>query len=474
MGSIGGLTDAELLGLFATGGEAAELAFATLVARHGAMVLRVCWSILTDEHDAQDALQATFLVLVRRAGSVRNRESIASWLHGVALRVASCSRVSAARRRVHERRFAELATEEFHREDNDPDLSPVLHEELDRLPERFRSVITLCYLEGLACEAAAARLGLPVGTVKSRLARGRDRLRSRLTRRGLAPSAAALGTLLGAEQVPAALSPTIVDSTARIAMGVVAREAAGPGAVPASVIGTARRILMIMSLGRFLRSASLVFAVAASMAMASLVQRTPADPRPAKVPGARLAQPARPDGDPKRVQPEVVLQKALEAADQMPVGWMKAHALADIAADQARVGQADRSRETFKRASEIIERLHESTTAIRDFAFHRASNLAWLAKAQGSAGDRDGSRATIARALEWGSKIDKAGHRQTLFARGRAAGSGRRPGGSAPVRRRPGRRTGRHAGVCPRRDRRGSGQGRRPGRCPRDDDARRC
>jgi hypothetical protein len=108
VGAVGGLTDGELLSRFASGGgEAAELAFAALVERHGPMVLRVCRSILRDDHAAEDALQATFLILVRRAGSVRKRDSIGSWLHGVALRVAGCARRSAARRRVHERRAAE-------------------------------------------------------------------------------------------------------------------------------------------------------------------------------------------------------------------------------------------------------------------------------------------------------------------------------------------------------------------------------
>ena len=169
------------------GGEAAEMAFSALVERHGPMVLRVCRSILRDEHDAQDAFQATFLVLVDRAGSVRDRSSVGSWLHGVALRVAACARGSVVRRRVHERRAADLTADGFHPRGVEPDLAPALHEELARLPERYRVPIVLCYMEGLACEEAAQRMRLPVGTVKSRLARGRDRLRDRLIRRGLAP-----------------------------------------------------------------------------------------------------------------------------------------------------------------------------------------------------------------------------------------------------------------------------------------------
>ncbi len=176
LGSVGGMTDGELLGRFSSGGgETAELAFAALVERHGPMVLRVCRSVLADDHDAQDALQATFLVLVRRADSIRNQDSVASWLHGVARRVAVGARVSAACRRRHEQRAAELVSEEFLELRGDPDLAPALHEELDRLPERFSAVIVLCYLEGLACEAITSRV-----TPQSRLiagpgARGRCR-----------------------------------------------------------------------------------------------------------------------------------------------------------------------------------------------------------------------------------------------------------------------------------------------------------
>src|SRR6185312_14974485 len=144
------LTDGELLGRFAErpdrigdGPDAAGPVFAALVQRHGPMVLRVCRSILRDEHDAQDAFQATFLVLVRRAGSVRRRGSIASWLHGVALRVSARARADLARRRRHERRAGEagIAAGESSRDRISPEAVEILHEELDRLPERYRAAV---------------------------------------------------------------------------------------------------------------------------------------------------------------------------------------------------------------------------------------------------------------------------------------------------------------------------------------------
>jgi RNA polymerase sigma factor (sigma-70 family) len=169
IGTIGNLTDGQLLERFVAGRQGtAEAVFAVLIERHGPMVLSVCRQVLGDWHDAQDAFQATFLVLVRQAASVRNRDSLASWLYGVAHRVAMRAKADAARRRAHERRSAALVAESV--SDGDPSESwPALHGEITRLPEKYRAVIALCYLEGLSTESAARRLGCPQGTVLSRL-----------------------------------------------------------------------------------------------------------------------------------------------------------------------------------------------------------------------------------------------------------------------------------------------------------------
>ena len=235
IGVVGDLPDGQLLQRFTTGHrEAAELAFDALVERHGPMVLRVCRRLLDDPNDAEDAFQATFLVLIRRAGSIRERGSLAAWLHGVALRVASRARVESARRRRIERRA--LRSEVVSRTTSPEriDLESVIHEELDRLPEKYRSPIVLCYLEGLTHEGAADRLGWPVGTVRGRLARARDLLRSRLTRRGVTASAAlaAVGSLTDSARaaVPAALRDATVRAAAEIASGrTIAAAASAPG-----------------------------------------------------------------------------------------------------------------------------------------------------------------------------------------------------------------------------------------------------
>lgn len=224
VGTTAGLTDGQLLERFATHrDEAAELAFAALVERHSPMVLRTCRGVLRDEHDARDALQATFLILARRGGALWVRDSLGPWLHTVACRVAVRSKRAADRRKAAERDASERAVRGKAGRDPD-DVATVLHEEIERLPNRFRVPIVLCDLEGHTHEDAARHLRCPVGTVKSRLARGRERLRGRLIRRGVAPSVAALGAALSAEaasrELPeAALLDAISRAASQVAMG---------------------------------------------------------------------------------------------------------------------------------------------------------------------------------------------------------------------------------------------------------------
>ena len=156
------------------------------------MVLRVCNDVLNDSHDAQDAAQVTFLVLAKRAGAIRRPSALASWLFGVARRVAARAKVEAARRRAHERRRAEMATREHDRRSRAPVTGETwaeLFEEIDRLSEHHRSAVVLCDLESLTHEQAARRLGCPVKTVQGRLYRARELLRHRLTRRGVTATA---------------------------------------------------------------------------------------------------------------------------------------------------------------------------------------------------------------------------------------------------------------------------------------------
>jgi RNA polymerase sigma factor (sigma-70 family) len=184
-GSLTGLTDGQLLERFALqDGEEAESAFATLVARHGAMVWCTCLAALRDDHDAGDAFQAAFLVLARKARSLWVRDSLGPWLHRVALRAALGAKREANRRKEAEQRVAEL-TMGWTDCDMPDDLADIIHQEIDRLPERQRVPVVLCLVEERSHEEAARHLRCPVGTVKSRLARARQRLQAALCRRGV-------------------------------------------------------------------------------------------------------------------------------------------------------------------------------------------------------------------------------------------------------------------------------------------------
>src|SRR5271165_5244228 len=218
-GTPSSLSDGQLLELFlGRRPEAGEQAFRTLVERHGPMVYRVCGQVVGDCHEAQDALQAVFLVLARKAGAVRNTDSLGSWLYGVALRVAARARTGLNRRRARERQ-----AEDGHDEILAPtaeatgptDDAEAVHQEVGRLSEKYRAPIVLCYLEGLTHDQAAARLGWPVGTVRSRLARARDQLRARLVRRGVTVPAAfsPLAGWLGFEAAGIADAATMAATT---------------------------------------------------------------------------------------------------------------------------------------------------------------------------------------------------------------------------------------------------------------------
>ncbi len=215
-GAMGTWTDGQLMTQFLASQEGSEAAFRVLIHRHGPMVLGVCRRILGDEHAAEDAFQATFLVLVKKAGTLRDRDLLTNWLYGVALRVASKERARGARRRLVERQAAESSATSGGEIDQ-VELRSVIDEEIRRLPERYRVPLVLCHVEGLRHDEVAQRLGCPVGTVESRLSRAREQLRTRLARRGLAPTASAMGAVL---QPPKAgfLLPSLVEPTVKAAI----------------------------------------------------------------------------------------------------------------------------------------------------------------------------------------------------------------------------------------------------------------
>jgi RNA polymerase sigma factor (sigma-70 family) len=272
----GEVPDALLLGRFVDQWD--QAAFRDLVGRHGPMVLGVCRRILRDPHAAEDAFQATFLLLVRKAGSVRKRESIGPWLYGVAHRVALEARGVAPRRQVP----GLLDPEAPEVDDRDglerDELHAALHEELGRLPEKYCAPLVLCYIKGLPHEVVARHLGWPIGTVRVRIARGRDLLRGRLIRRGLAPAAAllALGLL---PKTAAAVPPRLVEGTVRAAARVAVGEKVPRGEVPARVVALEKKVRKAMHLTRLKWATAFALAVVVTGAgVAAVVPRALAAP----------------------------------------------------------------------------------------------------------------------------------------------------------------------------------------------------
>jgi RNA polymerase sigma factor (sigma-70 family) len=274
--SAGHAPDAQLLARFAASRD--EAAFEALVQRHELMVLGVCRRVLGDADDTEDCFQATFLVLARKAGSVRRQTSLASWLHGVAYRVALKARAAAARRRCAEQEATPVRTA-----GPDPavqvlwrDLRPILDEEVARLPEKDRAPFVLCYLEGKTTEEAADLLGCPRGTILSRLARARQALRARLTRRGVTLSGGALAATL-ARSAEGALPAVLVRSTVRSAVLFAAGHPAA-GVASGRAAALTEGVLRAMRINRFrvvlgLLLAASVLAAGASLLLASAQER---------------------------------------------------------------------------------------------------------------------------------------------------------------------------------------------------------
>jgi RNA polymerase sigma factor (sigma-70 family) len=233
-----------------------EAAFAALVRRHGPMVLSVCRGVLRNEHDAEDAFQAAFLVLARKADAIRNRDCVGGWLYGVAYHIALKAQAGSARRRARERRTPEMASPDPTLDMTVRDLQRVLHEELARLPEKYRVPLVLCYLEGLGHEEAARRLGWTRSTLRGRLDRGRDHLRRRLTRRGVTLSVAL--TTAGLAQKAAPATAALADTVARAA--VLSAAGGGAGAVSARVAALADGASRALFTGKATLATALLFA----------------------------------------------------------------------------------------------------------------------------------------------------------------------------------------------------------------------
>ena len=239
-GTLAGLPDAQILERYVT--QRDELAFTALVQRHGPMVLAVCRGVLEDPNDADDAFQAAFLLLARKAKSLWVDDSLGGWLHRVASRIAFQMKSDTARRRDQERRAAEKAGVRSDPGKPEVDTYRVLHQEIDRLPERYRKPIVLCYLEQMTYQQAASHLRWSEGTTQGRLARATEFVASPIGTAGVTLGAATLGALALPREA-SAVSVTMLLSTVRTARFFGLGETAGVGTV-----STAAEILVKQAL----------------------------------------------------------------------------------------------------------------------------------------------------------------------------------------------------------------------------------
>jgi RNA polymerase sigma factor (sigma-70 family) len=252
------VSDAQLLGCFIERRD--EAAFETLVRRHGPMVLGVCRRLLRNPHDAEDAFQATFLVLVRKATSISPRALVGNWLYGVAYQTALKARVAAARRQTRERQVMDMPDPEA-RADVWPDLQPLLDAELSRLPDKYRVPVVLCDLEGKTRKEAAAQLGWPEGTLSGRLSRAREMLAKRLVRRGLTLSAGALALLLAENAARACLPHMLAQSTVKAGILLAAGKVVG-GVVSAQALALSEGVVHAMLTAKLKIACVVMMAVA--------------------------------------------------------------------------------------------------------------------------------------------------------------------------------------------------------------------
>jgi RNA polymerase sigma factor (sigma-70 family) len=292
------LSDRDLLRRFTDRRD--EAAFHTLLRRHGPMVLDVCRGLLGNEADAEDVFQATFLILTRKAASIRNTASVGSWLYGVARRTALKTRAQSATRRRNEARAPA-------RQSSEPDeltwreVRQVLHEELAALSERYRVPLVVCYLEGKTQDEAAAQLGLAKSTLKERLERGRSLLRARLVRRGLGPAAVLVATAWPSVTASACLPSTLVSSTIKAASLFAAGQTAAAGVISPKAAALTEGVLKTVLLTKLQTATAVLLVVAVLSGAAGLIYQTQATEAPAAAETAGKAdKDKQPAGRPPR------------------------------------------------------------------------------------------------------------------------------------------------------------------------------
>jgi len=378
-------TDAQILERFVAYGE--EAAFRILMQRHGPMVLATCRRILHDAHAAEDAFQATFVVLARKAGSVREKTALGSWLYRVAYHIAVNERARAAKQRVREREVAEMSTGNEAPEILDGELRRVMDEELNLLPEKYRAPLVLCLLEGKTHEEAARELRWPTGSMSRRLDRAKQLLEARLVRRGVALSGAALVQTVAVEAAPAAVPPMLMNATARAMVALTAAQGTAASLVSARVAVMADGALRFLAPVKLKTVAAILLMMLglASVGAAAFWQARPG--LPASAPADTRAQGAMVD-----VPANASIKLFLMAgqANMEGVSPLRPEALAD--------NGAEFDPEDLAPGPKILP--GDKEILISSFSYRPAINFKWLTLADRQPDQRFGPEIGFARALQ--------------------------------------------------------------------------
>jgi RNA polymerase sigma factor (sigma-70 family) len=330
----GGLTDGQLLDCFIERRD--EAAFEALVRRHGPMVLGVCRRVLGSVHDAEDAFQATFLVLARKAASLRSRELVGNYLYGVAYRTAQQARATIARRAARERQVEDMPDPHAPPEPPWRELLPRLDQELSHLPDKYRVPVVLCELEGKSRKEVARLLGLPEGTLSWRLARARKLLARRLARYGLALSGTALAAALSERAACAGVTSTLAAATARAAVLAAGGGALTAGVVPARVLALTEGVVKTMLLSKLKAVVAVAFVVCVGAGALGLTFQTGAAQSP---PAPKAGRPLADELEELRLE-VAALRKGLDATRER-VKTLEAEAQARAGGAAAAPGAPD-------------------------------------------------------------------------------------------------------------------------------------
>ena len=329
-------TDGDLLAAFID--QKDQVAFETLMRRHGPMVLAVCHRVVRNHHDAEDAFQATFLVLARKASSIKPRGMVANWLHGVAYRTAMKARTMAGKRQGREKQLKDTLEPPATQQNPWHDVQALLDQELNGLPENYRLPILLCDLGGKTIKDATQQLGWPQGTLAGRLARGRKLLAKRIANRGGVLSAGSLAAVVARNVASAGVPNSLKVSTVNAATLIAAGQSTVAGMVPAKVLALMEGVLKAMLLSKLKAASAVLFLVLGVMVLGGGILENPRAAGQTAPPPVQAKPDAKPDI--RKAAPPMddlsieVAEKQPKNKVNLPRGAAPVQALVKLSADK--------------------------------------------------------------------------------------------------------------------------------------------